>query len=288
MNLKRPCSGILAAPLLMLIGALSVTDGRDAEAARPPRPDVMPEFGISAHFMDRPRYLADLGILIQVWGAPQYDSLAVGTVRADLPPQVAWVSGDTLRHVQISPNTRRPPSDLRWVLTTRPYQTGPCELRFHLHVDLDDEGADETDFVIPIDIRIDSVRVLAPPRPTRFERVRDGQRFRYADGYLVPIERSEALLESEIVTKPRVIGIAARPASRRTDAVPDSESFVAMIDREGRLLAASPIQGPAGERHDPYRLRAARDLLDRWKFAPARTSAGRAVADYVVLRVPLP
>lgn len=271
----------------MLIGALSVIGGWNAEAARPPQTGARPAFGISAQFMDRPHYLADTGILIQVWGAPEYDSLAVGTVWAELPPGVQWASGDTLRRVQISPNTRRPPSDLRWVLRIRPYQTGPWELRFQLRVDLGDEGVDETDFVIPIEVRIDSVRTLAPARPTRFERVRGGQRFRWADGYLVPVEESEALLESEIVAKPRVLDPVLQPASQGAGIMPGTVPFVAIIDREGRLVDAEPIQEPGEERHDPTRIQAARKLLDRWKFTPARAPGGRAVADYVVVRVPL-
>jgi len=97
-------------------------------------------------------------------------------------------------------------SDRRWIMTIRPRQAGRCELRLHLQVQLGAKwGVDQTDLVTALEIRTDSIRVIEPPHPTRFERLHDGQRFRFADGYLVPIKTSEALLESEIAVKPRVL-----------------------------------------------------------------------------------
>src|SRR5439155_23813601 len=49
----------------------------------------VPAWNRAAYFMGAPRYLADTPILVRVWGAPQYDSLVVGTFRADVPPELA-------------------------------------------------------------------------------------------------------------------------------------------------------------------------------------------------------
>src|SRR6267143_903997 len=120
--------------LALLASAASSLGPASALAIPPPRPGVIPDFGVSAYFMGAPRYLTETAILVRVWGGPRYDSLAVGTVRAELPPEVAWVSGDTLHQVQISPYSRRPMSDRRWVITIRPMQTGRCELKLSLRV----------------------------------------------------------------------------------------------------------------------------------------------------------
>jgi len=277
-------AGIL---LALLAGAAPWLGARTALAIPPPQRGMKPNFGISAYFMGTPRYLAETPILVQIWGAPQYDSLAVGTFRADFSRELEWVSGDTLRRVQISPYSRRPMSDRRWVMTIRPRQTGRCELRLYLQVQLGAErGVDQTDLVMPLEIRTDSVRVIEPPHPTRFERLRDGRRFRFADGYLVPIKTSEALLESEIAVKPRVLSPFPEPTPQSATSRPAGVPFVAMIGEDGHLLAAEFIEEPGGEPYDSHRIGTARLLLDDWKFAPAQAH-GHAVADYLVVRVPL-
>lgn len=273
--------------LALLAGAAPLLGTRAALAIPPPQRGTKPEFGISAYLMGVPRYLTEAPILVRVWGAPQYDSLAVGTVRAELPPELAWVSGDTLRVVQISPYSRRPMSDRSWVMTIRPRQTGRCELRLTLQVQLGSgRGADQTDFVIALEIRTDSVRVIEPPHPTRFERMRDGKRFRFADGYLVPIETSEALLESEIAVKPRVLFPVPEPKPWSAASTPAGIPFVAMIGKDGRLLAAEFIEEPGGEPYDSHMIGTARLSLQDWKFAPAQAH-GHSIADYLIVRVPV-
>ena len=140
--------------------------------------------------------------------------------------------------------------------------------------------------MIPLVIRTDSVRVIEPPRPTRYERIRDGQRFRFADGYLVPIETSEALLESEIAVKPRVLYPSLESAQRNAASRSAGVPFVAMIGNDGRLMAAEFIEEPGGEPYDSHQIETARQLLEDWKFAPAQAH-GHAVADYLIVRVPL-
>jgi hypothetical protein len=230
--------------------------------------------------------MTETPILVRVWGAPEYDSLAVGTFQAEFPPELAWVSGDTLRQVRISPYSRSAMSDRKWVLTIRPRHVGSCELRLRLQIKLGlEQGVDQTDLVIPLEIKPDSVRMAVPPHPTRFERVRDGMRFRFADGYLVPIDTTEAVLEAEIAVKPSVLFPAPDSTLGGAASAPAGIPFVAIIGKDGALLTAEVMEEPGAGPYDSYVVGAARVSLDDWVFAPAQAH-GHPVADYLVVRVP--
>jgi len=270
---------------LVLVGLASVLGGQRALAIPPPQPGSGPEFGISAEFMGAPRYLTETSILVMVWGAPQYDSLAVGDVQVELPPGFALVSGDTLRHVLISPYSRRPMSDLRWVVTIRPEQTGHKEVKLKLRIDGGPkQGVDETEFVMPMEVRTDSVRVVQPPHSIRLERVREGKRYRLADGYLVPIDTTEAFLESDIAVKPRVLSSTVAPRPPGSAFPAGGVPLVALVAKDGRLLGAELLEAPEGPTYDPRIIEAARSSIERWRFAPAQ-ARGQPVPDYLVVRV---
>ena len=235
--------------------------------------------------MGPPHYLTESSILVIAWGGPQYDSLAVGQVRVEIPPGITWISGDTLRDVAVSPYSRRPMSDRRWVVAIRPEQTGRYEVRLNLRIDGGpNQGVDETEFVMPLEVQTDSVRYLEPPHPTRFERVRGPERFRFADGYLVPIDTTEALLESDIEVKPRALTSIYEPTPQGSATPAGGVPFIAMVGKEGRLLGAQYLEEAGSSNYDPRLIDAARRSIDRWRFAPARAH-GHAVADYVIVRV---
>jgi len=230
-----------------------------------------------------PRYLASDSILVRVWGGPQYDSLAVGEARVRIPDGIEYRSGDTLRGVQISPYSRRPPSDRRWTVAIRPERTGRFELEGRLRIAWRDSNrVDETEFVLPLEVRADSSRALAP-RTVRYESTWKGRRFRYADGYFIPIDSSEALLESEIDPKPRVLSShrAALPAG--VAAPNEGIPFRVVIAAGGRLVSSEPVEDRGGSPESRL-VEAARRSLERWTFAPARAH-GRPVADYAIVRV---
>jgi len=272
--------------ILPLLASIATAFGAGvALAIPPPQPGLRPEFGVSAYFMERPRYLTVSSILVIAWGGPQYDSLAVGQVRMELPPGIAWVWGDTLRDVAVSSYSRRPMSDRRWEVVILPERTGRYEVRLNLRIDGGpDRGVDETEFVMPLEVRTDSVRSLQPPPPTRFERVRGQERFRFADGYLVPIDTTEALLESEIEVKPYVLGSTLEAAPQGLAAPAGGVPFVAMVGKDGQLLGAQFLEEVGGPNYDPRLIDAARRSIDHWRFAPA-LAHGHTVADYVIVRV---
>jgi len=234
--------------------------------------------------MDAPRYLTATSILVIVWGATQYDSLAVGEVQVELPSGIALLSGDTLRHVLISPYSRRPMSDLRWVVSILPEQTGHQEVRLKLRIDGGSKrGVDETEFVMPMEVRTDSVRLVPPPHSIRFERVREGKRYRFADGYLVPIDTTEAFLESDIEVKPRILSSTVAPPPPGSKIPAGGIPFVVLVAKDGRLLGVEPLEAPGGPIYDPQVIGAAESSIERWRFAPAQ-ARGQSVPDYLVVR----
>ena len=236
--------------------------------------------------MGAPRYLTETSILVIVWGGPQYDSLAVGDAQVELPAGFALLSGDTLRHVLISPYSRRPMSDLRWVVTILPERTGHQEVKLKLRIDAGSkQGVDETEFVMPMEVRTDSVRLVPPPHPVRFERIREGKRYRFADGYLVPIDATEAFLESDIEVKPRVLSSTVAPTPPGSVIPAGGAPFVVLVAKDGRLLGVEPLEAPGGPNYDPQVIDAAESSIEGWRFAPAQAH-GQAVPDYLVVRVP--
>lgn len=272
----------LAAALAL---ALAAAVPAPALAVPPPRPGLTPDISISAYFMGDPGYLRETPLLIRVWGGAQYDSLAVGHARLSVPHGIAVVSGDTLRDVLISSLDRRPPSDRGWVVKIRPIRTGEYVLRGTLTVDGGPvHGTDETEFALPLTVRADTTLFARSPRIVRFENVREGRRFRYADGVLVPIDSTESFIESAITSKPRVVSEARATAARGVGAPSDGVPFVAIIDATGRLTDARPVETPGSLGFGPEVLGPASDALSRFRFAPAMAE-GRAVPDYLVVRV---
>ena len=270
--------------LLVLAGLASFLGDHEALAIPPPRPESRPEFGISGHFMGASGYLAETSILVIVWGSPQYDSLAVGDAQVELPSGMTWLSGDTLRHVLISPYSRRPMSDLRWVVTILPERTGHQEVRLKLRIDGGPkEGTDETEFVMPMEVRTDSVRLVPPPHSIRFERVREGKRYRFADGYLVPIDSTESFVESDIEVKPRVLSSTIVPTPPGSVIPAGGVPFVVLVAKDGHLLGVEPLEAPRGSIYDPHLIDAAESSIERWRFSPA-LAHGQAVPDYLVVQ----
>ncbi|HEX7077971.1 MAG TPA: hypothetical protein VF363_06085 [Candidatus Eisenbacteria bacterium] len=256
-----------------------------ASAIPPPRPGETPEFSISAYFMGEPGYLRESSLKVNVWGGAQYDSLAKGHARIAIPEGIQLVSGDTLRDVLLSPFVSRPPSDRGWSVTIRPMRTGTYTIRGDLTVDEGPErGRDESGFELSLDVRADTTIFAPTPRVTRFEKVREGRRFRYADGLLVPIDSTETFLESEITSKPRVVREARAIAPRGAGTPRDGVAFVAIVGADGSLIDAMPVEEPGSLGFGPEILGPAEEALASFRFAPA-IAQGRAVPDYLALRV---
>lgn len=235
--------------------------------------------------MGDPGYLRETDLLVRVWGGAQYDSLAVGHARLSIPDGIALVSGDTLRDVLVSSLNRRPPSDRGWVVRVRPVRTGEYVIRGALTVDGGPiHGRDETAVELPLTVRADTTLFARAPRIVRYENVRAGGRYRYADGIMVPIDSSESFVEAAISSKPRVTSEARAVAPSGTGVPSGGVPFVVIVGADGMIRYAATVDLPGSLGYGPEILGPAEDALRRFRFTPA-TAAGRAVPDYLVVNV---
>jgi len=191
--------------------------------------------------------------------------------------------------VRVTPlsSRRRAQSERRWRIVVRPTRPGLYVVRGTLTIDAGEErGVDETEFVLPLEVRPDTVVYARAPRATRFENVRGGQRYRYAGRYLVPIDTTEALLEEEIDQKPKPTHqeIALCPAC--PGPLPALVPMVVMVGSDGTVRESRYLELDEEGTLDPASVAAARGALEKWRFEPAR-SRNRPVADYTVVRVPV-
>jgi len=274
--------GVIRALLLLtiaLIGAL-------IPAPAPGAAEGEPEFGITAWFAKPPLLSKDAPLLVRVWGENAYGNPIGSTALITVPEGIRVISGATFSAVSAS-GGKRAKSERKWQIVLRPTDIGIYEIRGTLTIDRGpDRGVDEAEFAIPLEVRSDT-SFAGPPRPTRFEHVRAGQRYRYAGSYLVPIDSSEVMLQEEIDQKPRVVHQETAACSTCAGALPARVPLVVMVGSDGLLREARYLDIiEVGEEIDPTIVRVAEEALARWVFAPA-TSRGRPVADYLVVRVPV-
>jgi hypothetical protein len=256
-------------------------------AAANPGSEGEPAFGISGWFNSPPPRLDLTGeILIRIWGEDAYDPPVTSVARISLPDGIELVSGDTVSVNQVVKRSRkRVERVMRLVI--RPVRTGRYIIRGRLGIDAGPErGADETEFLLPLEIGPDTPTEAHAPRVTRFETVRHGQRYRYAGPYLVPIDSTQALLEEEITLK-------ARPKEQEPARCPDCPGplpavvpFVVMVGSDGSVRETRYLDIQEEGAIDPLVVTYAAEALARWKFEPARAK-DLAVADYLIVRVPV-
>lgn len=265
--------------VVVLLGTLAPTLAGGAAEGEP-------AFGITAWFVKPPRLSQESPLVVRVWGENTYGNRVESTVQISVPEGIRVVSGPTFS-VASSSAGRHARSERKWKILLRPTKPGVYEIRGTLRIDAGtDRGVDEAEFAIPLEVQSDTV-VAGSPRPTRFEHVQQGQRYRYADHFLVPIDSSEALLQEEIDQKPQVVRQEAAVCSVCAGTLPAVVPLVLMVGSDGLLREARYLDIiEVGEEIDPTIVQAAKEALPRWIFAPA-TSRGRPVADYLVVRVPV-
>lgn len=245
-----------------------------------------PAFGISGYFKFPPRINEPSPLLVRVWGEDAYDGPVTSIARISVPEGIEVVSGDTVSVAHVSRRSRKHAGRVFQIMI-RPVRVGSYVIRGWLGIEAGEErGSDETDFLLPIEVRPDTVIYARAPRATRFETVRGGQRYRYGGRYLVPIDSTEALLEDEITEKPKPLTQEAALCAGCAAPLPTVVPFVVMVGRDGRLHDSRFLDMDEQGTMDPDVVAAASGALARWTFEPARVD-GRPVADYVVVRVPV-
>jgi len=271
-------ASLSAALIVLSLGAPSARANPGAEGE--------PAFGISGYFKSPPRLNAPSLLLVRVWGEDAYDRLVTSVARVSVPEGIEVVSGDTVSVDHVSRRSRRHAGRVLQIMI-RPVTPGTYVIRGSLEIDAGAErGADETDFLLPIDVRPDTVIYARAPHATRFENVRGGQRYRYGGRYLVPIDSTEALLEDEITEKPKPLTQEAAVCPGCAVPLPTVVPFVAMVGSDGRLRESRFLDLEEQGTIASDVVAAASGALARWTFEPARAGV-RAVADYVVVRVPV-
>ncbi len=276
MRLDRRLPLAVAAVAALALGGIPARANPGAEGE--------PSFGISAHFLRPPRLHQETPLLVRVWGENTYGGRVTGTAHISVPEGVQVVSGQTLSVSSRWGGARAKP-ERKWQVVLVPRRSGSYEIRGTLKIDAGPErGIDETDFVLPLEVRADTVIYSRAPRPTRFEHVMEGRRFRYGGQYLVPIDSSEAVLQDEIDRRAQIVRQEAVVCSTCTGVLPAMVPLVVMVGRDGLSREARYLDISDEETIDPTVVAAAKEALAHWEFAPA-ASRGRPVADFLVIRV---
>ena len=276
----------MVAVAVCLLAALIALSLEASYARANPGAEGEPAFGISGYFKSPPRLDEPSPLLVRVWGEDAYDGPVTSVARIDVPDGIEVVSGDTVSVAHVSRRSRKHAGRVFQVMI-RPVRPGSYVIRGRLAIDAGAErGADETDFLLSIEVRPDTVIYARAPRATRFENVRGGQRYRYGGRYLVPIDSTEALLEDEITEKPRPLTQEAAFCPGCAAPLPTVVPFVAMVGSDGGLRESRFLDMEEQGTIAPDAVGAASGALARWTFEPAR-AGGRPVADYVVVRVPV-
>lgn len=275
----RPLASIAAlAALLILVLPAPARAAYGAEGE--------PAFGISGYFQAPPRLGQAVTLMVRIWGEDSYDVPITSVGRISIPDGIDLVSGDTVSVAHVDRHTRHRGERLV-PLVIRPSRYGTYRIRGWLSIDAGEEhGVDETDFYLPLTIQPDTLIYGRAPRATRFENVRHGQRYRYGGRYLVPIDSTQALLEEEITSKPKAIEQEAASCHTCPGPLPTVVPFAVMVGADGKIRESRFLDIQETGSIDPLLVAAANGALSSWRFEPAHAGS-RAVADYVVVRVPV-
>lgn len=263
--MHRLVGGLILAALLAPSGVTGAISEGEGQAP----------FGLGAVFLDNPR----LGktVRLNVYMAGHYDSTATGMLRLILPAGVELVTGDSIFHGY--PARRH----CQWTAAVTIRERGEQQIRGQLTIQ-SGSGIDEGEFALPIDVRADTT-VVQWSRLVRSETVRAGQRFRYGGRFLVPIEQSEELTQTDIER----LGQRASGARHLRTMCSNCKAglratvpMVVFVAADGRVLEARPrVQG---KRFEDALVVAAKTAIGQAQFRSAKVK-GRAVADWVLTDV---
>jgi hypothetical protein len=243
-----------------------------------------PPFAFVADATDGMHPGDELSLVVALGG--RYPTPATVTAHLSIPAGLHLQRGDT--------TIVGPLNKVRgnWTLVLRPTQVGRYEVRGQVAIDAGARGIDEAEFTMSVEVRSDTV-IVEHSRYSRIELRKGGQRFRYGDWWLVPLDSTEApVVEADIESR----GSHARAASQVTAVceqcptanAPDSVHFVVAIGPDGlvrdwKLLGSSLRRG---RRPSPAVADAAEAALRRMTFQPAQAN-GQAVSDCIFVSIPV-
>jgi len=227
--------------------------------------------GLGAWFSDPLK----VGKPVRVWFSMdgRYNGGALGTARIRLPSGLRLLTGDTLF-------VGRPGSE--WVLKAVPEGEGDYVITGSLTFTRSDGIVDESDMRLAFSLRGEKASIEGS-EPTRFETLRNGQRYRYGGRFLVPIDGAEAITQADIersgrrASGPRVLETSC--ASCKGDQV---LPMVAFIGADGRVVGGQLRNSLRRFREDL--VAAAMEAMGTAQYRPAQAK-GKAVADWLLVDV---
>jgi hypothetical protein len=146
-------------------------------------------------------------------------------------------------------------------------------------------GEVEGEYVLPLHADSSGL-VLRRVQRRRLEAVVNGQRYRYAGILMVPIDSSEAVVESEI-EKPTVLYSEPAVCTTCAGADPDTVRLLVIVGHDGRVrevkmpfdhFPRNAVDRQLTQPSDEVAA-AAREAVLKWMFRPARAK-GRPVVDW--------
>jgi len=245
--------GFLMAALVLLCGLSG-----PAQASRALRAGD-PPFVFGASYVTPPQTGEPIWIRISYSGL--YDRSAVADMHLDVPPGLDVVEGQT--------ELRAAPSHDPWFLKVRPLHEGRYEIRGSMQTTAADH-VDEAEFTLAFQVRRDGITPELY-RETRLERIENGQRYRYAYEYLVPIRGPQRLTEADLQDesgKPEALQTAEASCPACALTSPIRVPVRVLVDERGSVLESQAL--PSETALSPELVNTALGAVREWRFRPAR------------------
>lgn len=224
-----------------------------------------------------------LTVVLVVGG--RYSGTPQANFHLTIPKQLGLLSGDTTVALPLQGL-----EGTNYSLQLLPKEPGSFEIRGRLHIDAR-EQQDVAEFVMPVVVAADTV-LVEHSRYVLLESTRKGQRFRYGDWWLIPIESDEvAVVETDVERHGKKARAAKQGAAACVDCPPgaaaDTLNFLVIVDKQGKVRDTR-LMGSRTTRRRPSEaaISAARAALGKWQFEPA-TGKGQAVSDWLYVSVPV-
>jgi hypothetical protein len=222
-----------------------------------------------------------LTVIVVVGG--RYSGDPTAGFHVSIPSAFPLVSGDTIAAGRLSAISGN------YTIKLIPRAPGSYEITGRFRVDAGDQR-DDAMFLMPVTVSSDTV-IAEHSHYTLLETSRKGQRYRYGDWWLVPLDSTETpVVEREIEAhgaRPHAASVASSVCRGCTGAWTDSVRFVVVVGPDGSMRDSRVLGGQRGG-HAPEvaAVVAAREALRASRFQAARVK-GAGVSDWLYVTVPV-
>lgn len=224
-----------------------------------------------------------LTVVVGVGG--RYPDDPAASFHLSVPPALKLLSGDTAQAGRLGAISGN--YTLR-LLTGNP---GLFQITGRLRVNAAGQH-DEGGFLLPIAVRVDTV-IVEHSHYTLLETARQGQRYRYGDWWLVPLDSTETpVVEGDLEsggTRAQVVTLTSAVCHGCASASgTDSVRLVVIVSPDGRVRDSGLLSSPPHNGRLPSAgvVAAAKEALRTSAFQAARVS-GTAVSDWLFVTVPV-